>query len=123
MVGLLILAGVVLFLMFAGAIVSKREDRKAKIEAVYEKKYQEKLESERKRLEAERLRNERIQYYLLRVCDMVPKDDPDYFDKVRSIAESRADMDEYLDYEMDEESSMDSGTEAGNKIENEELPC
>ena len=123
MVGLLILAGVVLFLMFAGAIVSKREDRKAKIEAIYGKKYQEKLESERKRLEAERLRNERIQYYLLRVCDMVPKDDPDYFDKVRSIAESRADMDEYLDYEMDEEASMDSGTEAGNKIENEELPC
>lgn len=120
MVGLLILAGVVLFLMFAGAIVNKREDRKAKIEAIYEKKYREKLESERKRLEAERLRNERIQYYLLRVCDMVPKDDPEYFDKVREIAESMADADDYLDNEMEEEASMDSNTE--NTTMNEELP-
>lgn len=121
MVGLLILAGVVLFLMFAGAIVSKREDRKAKIEAIYEKKYQEKLESERKRLEAERLRNERIQYYLLRVCDMVPKDDPDYFDKVRSIAESMADTDEYLDYEMEQSSSEGDFNETKQVVE--ELPC
>jgi hypothetical protein len=120
MVGLLILAGVVLFLMFGSAIVNKREDRKAKIEAIYEKKYQEKLEDERKRLEAERLRNERIQYYLLRVCDMVPKDDPEYFDKVRKIAESMADTDNYLDSEMDEEASMDDDTE--NTTINEKLP-
>lgn len=122
MVGLLILAGVVLFLMFTGAIVNKFDDQKANIEAIYEKKYQEKLENERKLLEAESLRNERIQYYLLRVCDMVPKDDPEYFDKVRKIAEHMADLDEVIDNDMDEEESMDAGNNTENTNIDKELP-